>query len=107
MDTTKQREFLPQLTLVGTIKDNAAGGETLSNIIPMGPLSIICIANVPGDDEHEAPVYVKFKLDTKSVQAALGLNRTPTMRRTRVAAVRDGNGGYERDYDEEGEDQSA
>jgi hypothetical protein len=83
----KQREYLPQLTTVGTIKDNAAGGETLSFTIPMGPLQIICIANVPGDGEREAPVYIKFKLDTKSVQDSLGLNKVPTMRRTRPPAI--------------------
>jgi len=62
------REFLPQLTLTATVKENAAGGETLSFIIPMGPLQVICIANIPGEGEREAPAYVKFKLDTRDTQ---------------------------------------
>jgi hypothetical protein len=62
------REFLPQLTLTASVKENAAGGETLSFIVPMGPLQIICIANIPGEGEREAPCYVKFKLDTRDTQ---------------------------------------
>jgi hypothetical protein len=62
------REFLPQLTLTATVKENAAGGETLSFIVPLGPLQIICIANIPGEGEREAPAYVKFKLDTRDTQ---------------------------------------
>jgi hypothetical protein len=69
------REFLPQLVLTGTIKDNAAGGETLSFTIPFGPLQIICIANIPMDDDTEAPCYVKFKLDLKSTQDQLDRRR--------------------------------
>ena len=62
------REFLPQLTLTATVKENNAGGETLSFIVPMGPLQIICIANIPGEGEKEVPAYVKFKLDTRDTQ---------------------------------------
>jgi len=62
------KEFLPQLTLTASVKENAAGGETLSFIVPLGPLQIICIANIPGEGEREAPCYVKFKLDTRSTQ---------------------------------------
>jgi hypothetical protein len=62
------KEFLPQLTLTASVKENNAGGETLSFIVPMGPLQIICIANIPGEGEREAPCYVKFKLDTRQTQ---------------------------------------
>ena len=62
------KEFLPQLTLTATIKENAAGGETLSFIVPMGPIQVICIANIPGEGEREAPAYVKFKIDTRDTQ---------------------------------------
>jgi hypothetical protein len=61
-------KFLPQLVLQGRIKENAAGGETISFIIPLGPLQLICIANVPGEDDRSAPVYVKFKTDTRKTQ---------------------------------------
>lgn len=97
----KPREFLPQLTLVGTAKDNAAGGETISFVIPMGAISLICIANVPMEGEDQAPVYVKFKLDTKSVQSALGLNQVPTMRRTRRVPVRQDDNGDDQDFEDE------
>lgn len=62
------KEFLPQLTLTASVKENNAGGETLSFIVPLGPLQIICIANIPGEGEQEAPCYVKFKLDTRQTQ---------------------------------------
>ncbi len=65
------KEFLPQLTLTATIKENSAGGETLSFIVPLGPLQVICIANIPGDGEREAPAYVKFKLDVRDTQTWL------------------------------------
>ncbi|MCR4286298.1 MAG: hypothetical protein NUW00_05365 [Candidatus Kaiserbacteria bacterium] len=65
------REFLPQLTLTASVKENSAGGETLSFIIPMGAVQIICIANIPGEGEREAPAYVKFKIDTRDTQALL------------------------------------
>lgn len=82
------REFLPQLTLTASVKENNAGGETLSFIVPMGPLQIICIANIPGEGEKEAPAYVKFKLDTRDTQN--WLNNRPA-RRPRV------NGDHDRD----------
>ena len=63
-----QREFLPQLTLQGHVKANAAGGETVSFSIPLGPLSLICIANIPQEGDTTAPVYVKFKTDTRKTQ---------------------------------------
>ena len=65
------REYLPQLVLTATIKDNALGGETMSFTIPFGPLQIICICNIPMDDDQEAPCYVKFKLDIRGTQAEL------------------------------------
>lgn len=56
------RDYLPQFRTMGTIKDNAAGGEIIHFRIPMGPLgSLICIVNIPGDGEKQAPVYVKIK----------------------------------------------
>jgi hypothetical protein len=82
------REFLPQLTLTATVKENAAGGETLSFIIPMGPLQVICIANIPGEGEREAPAYVKFKLDTRDTQNWLN-NRAARGPRPRFNGDRD------------------
>lgn len=78
------REFLPQLTLSCSVKENAAGGETLSFVIPLGPVSLICIANIPGEGEETAPVYVKFKVDTRPMQQTLGPRPTKRVRRAPV-----------------------
>jgi hypothetical protein len=99
------KEFLPQLTLTATVKENNAGGETLSFIVPMGPLQIICIANIPGEGEREAPAYVKFKLDTRATQDFI-TNRPrrprfngdgPPQRRPRYDDDREDEG-YDEDY---------
>jgi len=94
------REFLPQLTLTATVKENSAGGETLSFIVPMGPLQMICIANIPGEGEREAPAYVKFKLDTRDTQTWLN-NR---IARSRMYG--DGPPRRSRDDEEEGYEDS-
>jgi hypothetical protein len=94
------REFLPQLTLTASIKENNAGGETLSFIIPMGPLQIICIANIPGEGEREAPAYVKFKLDPRDTQNWLN-NRAARQPRPRP----NGNRRYRDDDEPEYEEQ--
>jgi len=60
------REFLPQITTTARIKANSSGGETLSFIVYLGPIQLVCIANIPSDGEETAPVYVKFKIDTNS-----------------------------------------
>lgn len=72
------RELLPQLTLQGHVKDNAAGGETISFSIPLGPVTLICIANIPQDNDATAPVYVKFKTDTRQTQQYIN-NRIANM----------------------------
>jgi len=58
--------FLPQIVVTGHIKESNGPGEIISFSIPLGPITLVCIVNVPEEDEVEAPVYVKFKLDTKS-----------------------------------------
>jgi len=78
------REFLPQLTLECSVKENAAGGETLSFVVPLGPISLICIANIPGEGETTAPVYVKFKVDTRPMQQAMGPRPTKRVRRAPI-----------------------
>ena len=83
------REFLPQLTLSCKVKENAGGGETLSFVVPLGPVSLICIANIPGEGETEAPVYVKFKVDTRPMQQAMGPRPTKRVRRAPIGADED------------------
>jgi len=56
---------LPQIVVTGRIKENDQGGELLCFNINLGPLTLIVIANVPDEDQEEAPVYVKFKINTK------------------------------------------
>jgi hypothetical protein len=56
--------FLPQLVLSGRIKANTAGdGELIVFKLPMGMLTLLCIVNIPGEGEEEAPVYVKFRFN--------------------------------------------
>ncbi len=56
---------LPQITVTGRIKENAVCSEVLCFNIKLGPMTLVVIANIPDEDQDEAPVYVKFKVDTK------------------------------------------
>ena len=55
------KERLPQIKVTCRIKPNRVGGEVLCFNIPLGPIEIVCVANIPCDEETEAPGYVKFK----------------------------------------------
>ena len=100
------REFLPQLTLTASVKENNAGGETLAFIVPLGPLQIICIANIPGEGEREAPAYVKFKLDTRDTQNWLNNRVIRPRSRTNGDGPRrqrdEGEDDYDSQYDDRG-----
>jgi hypothetical protein len=95
------KEFLPQLTLECSVKENAAGGETLSFVVPLGPVSLICIANIPGEGETTAPVYVKFKVDTRPMQQAMGGPR-PTKRVRRAPVGDDDDVSWEEEDQQQG-----
>jgi hypothetical protein len=50
-------EWRTKCKVIQTRKDM----EALVFSIPLGLLKIICIANIPNDDQDSAPVYIKFK----------------------------------------------
>jgi hypothetical protein len=56
---------LPQIIVTGRIKENREGNELLCFDIKLGPMTLVCIANIPDEDQDEAPVYVKFKINTR------------------------------------------
>lgn len=56
---------LPQIVAVGRLKENQTGGEIISFCVYLGPLTLVCIVNIPEEGEREAPVYVKFKIETR------------------------------------------
>jgi len=56
---------LPQIIVTGRIKENDKGNELLCFDIRLGPLTLVCIANIPDEDKDTAPVYVKFKVNTR------------------------------------------
>jgi len=58
-------DYLPQIIVTGTIKEAKGDTEIICFNIPLGPLTLVCIVNIPGEDEDEAPVYVKFKFGKK------------------------------------------
>ncbi len=51
----------PQITVDAVIKPAANNTEVLVFTIPLGPIDVVCIVNIPAEDEISAPVYVKFK----------------------------------------------
>jgi hypothetical protein len=57
---------LPQITVTGRVKENSVGSEVLCFNIKLGPMTLVCIANIPDEDQDEAPVYVKFKVETRT-----------------------------------------
>lgn len=56
---------LPQIIVTGKIKENGVGNELLCFDIRLGPLTLVCIANIPDEDSDTAPVYVKFKMNVR------------------------------------------
>jgi len=73
----------PQFKVMAKLKPNKAGGECLCFTINMGILDLICIANVPGEGDSQAPVYVKFhvhgdersELPQRTITAVIKENR--------------------------------
>lgn len=57
-------ERLPQIVVTGRIKENREGNELLCFDVRLGPLTLVCIANIPDEGEDSAPVYIKFKVHT-------------------------------------------
>lgn len=57
----KARTPDPQIVVTGRYKEGAKG-DLIIFTIPLALFQIVCIVNVPGEDEEEAPVYVKFKV---------------------------------------------
>lgn len=57
---------LPQITVTGRIKENGQGSEILCFDIRLGPMTLVCIANIPDEGSDTAPVYVKFKMNTRA-----------------------------------------
>lgn len=54
---------LPQIVVTGRVKENSVGSEMLCFNIKLGPVTLVCIANIPDEDQDTAPVYVKFKMN--------------------------------------------
>ena len=57
---------LRQVTVTGRIKENGAGSEILCFDIRLGPVTLVCIANIPDEGQNTAPVYVKFKMNVRA-----------------------------------------
>lgn len=55
----------PQIKVTGRIKENKAGGETISFYVNLGLFQLICIVNTPDDDQETVPVYCKFAIGQK------------------------------------------
>ena len=58
---TSPVEKQKQLVLRSHVKETSLGTETLSFTIRLGPIKIICIANIPDEGKDGAPVYVKIE----------------------------------------------
>lgn len=58
---TRRPDDTPQITVDAVIKPAAENTEVLVFTIPLGPIDVICIVNIPPEGEVSAPVYVKFK----------------------------------------------
>ena len=56
-----KRKDDPQIKVQGTIAPNSRGGEIVVFSIPLGPMEIVCLVNIPAEGDTKAPVYVKFK----------------------------------------------
>lgn len=54
----------PQITVTGKIKQTRHNTETLCFSFNLGPIKVICIANIPEEGKEESPVYVKFEFNT-------------------------------------------
>lgn len=52
----------PQIKVTGHIKENKAGGETISFYVNLGLFQLICIVNTPNDEQETVPCYVKFRI---------------------------------------------
>jgi hypothetical protein len=51
-----------QLKTTCRIKRTAVGTETVQFTFSLGPLMVLCIANIPEEGKEEATVYVKLDL---------------------------------------------
>lgn len=52
-----------QFTVTGRVKPTRApGGEAIRFSFRMGAIRFTCIANIPGEDEDKAPVYVHVEV---------------------------------------------
>ena len=65
-------EQLPQIVTTGRLKENSVGAEVISFSVRLGFFKLICIVNVPDEEETEAPVYVKFTTFTPRPRDAAG-----------------------------------
>jgi hypothetical protein len=52
----------PQFKTTAILKKNKVGGEILTFTIRLGFFQIICIVNIPSEEQTEAPVYCKCKV---------------------------------------------
>ena len=55
-------------------------GEILSFSFYLGPIKIVCIANIPAEGKDEAPVYVKVDLEGTAPTVG-GWTREPEVKR--------------------------
>lgn len=53
---------MKQLVVNAVIRPTSVGTETLSFFFMLGPLKVVCVANIPGDGEESAPAYIKLQL---------------------------------------------
>ena len=74
---------VPQFTTTGRISQNRAGGECIKFKINLSFFTLQCVVNVPGENEEEAPVYVKFYVRKPEP----GDKRAPRARKERTVDV--------------------
>ena len=55
--------YLPQIKVIGRVKENDVGNEVICFNVRLGPITLVCIVNIPDEDRDTAPVYVKFKVE--------------------------------------------
>lgn len=55
-----------QLVVQAIVRPTSVGTETLSFSFNLGPLKVVCIANIPAEGEESAPAYIKLQLPPSS-----------------------------------------
>jgi hypothetical protein len=60
----------PQVIVEAVIKPTSTGTEMLVFSVPLGPVELTCLVNIPPDGETRSSVYVKFRFRGSSTRGA-------------------------------------